>query len=440
MKITFIFPPLGFQGQKVSSMPVAPPVLEYMAGLTTSLRPDWEVKLINANKEDTGDGIYDSDIVGISVLTHQAPWAYGLADNLMKKGITVLLGGPHPTALPDEAGLHCDSVIIGEAESVLEQVFNDIENNSLQQSYCGESGQLTNLPFPRRDLLKGYVFHSYFTSRGCPYGCSFCTTPNLHGRGVRYRPIEDVIKDIRSSKHKRWFCSDPDIWGPDTKRYIELFKEMSRSLPGMMWIGEASLSAAQQSNGDELLYWARKSGLRQVWVGLESFNETSLNNFSAKQKIGKNKIEAIKKIRSQGIDTVLFLMLGNPNENYDDYARVLEECDNLQIAAHPVMIVPYPGTELSNMWEERLIHKNEWAYFDGLHSVIKSDTEITAAEHEEKLIMLWKDLYTVPRVLKRIKKISYKGFPNAHISSLIVQLALRSAFNKYANDWIEKNK
>lgn len=432
LKITYIFPPLGFKGQKISSMPLAPPVLEYMAGLTVGLRPNWKIELINANREDVDNNIYNSDIVCISVLTHQTNWVYNLSRNLSERRIKVLLGGPHPSVLPNEAKQHCDSVVVGEAESVIEQIFSDIEHSSLKDIYYGDPQPLRSLPFPKRDILKGYIFHSYFTSRGCPYSCSFCTTPILHGRKVRYRPIDEVIKEIADSKHKRWFCSDPDIWGPDTKRYIELFKEMSKSLPSIMWLGEASLSAVQQSNGDKLLYWAKKSGLSQVMVGFESFNEGTCKMYSSKQKLGKNSLEAIKKIRANGIDVILFIMMGHPGEDSNDYEDTLEKCDKLNIAAHPVMVVPYPGTELYKNWKNSLVYEDNWDYYDGLHSVVKDSNGLNSEERERKLIELWLELYTYPRIFKRLINISYKGFPNAHIGSLVNQIALKKAFEKYA--------
>ena len=78
MLITYIFPPLGHAGEKIRSMPLVPPVLEHMAGLTSSLRPEWDIRLINANVESFVAEELISDVVGISILTHQSSWAYNL--------------------------------------------------------------------------------------------------------------------------------------------------------------------------------------------------------------------------------------------------------------------------------------------------------------------------------------------------------------------------
>lgn len=432
MKIVYIFPPLGHGGQKVRSFPLAPPVLEYLAGLTFKTRPDWEVRLINANVEDFQGEDLEVDLVGITILTHQSSWAYRTADVLRKRGIKVILGGPHPSVMPDEAGEHADSVISGEAEGVIEEVFKDFENKALKPRYSCGFLPMEGLPFPRRELLKNYIFHSFFTSRGCPYNCKFCTTPRLHGKTMRYRPIDEVIKDISSFRHKMWFSTDADVWGPDVPRYIELFKRMSYELPSIHWAGEGSIASVQNKRGEEMLCHARKSGLMQVWVGWESFNYKTLKEYGATSKLLSNREDALKKIRDNGIDVVLFLMLGSKGESMEEYDRVLELSDKLSVTPHPVMVVPYPGTVLYEELKSELIYGNNWDFYDGMHSMIRQEGEKTENSLRDRALgRLWVDLFTYPRIFKRIKKLSIKGFPSTHIASWMVQYALRKAFREH---------
>lgn len=427
MRITYIFPPLGHAGEKVRSMPLVPPVLEHMAGLTTALRPEWEIRLINANVESFIPEELDSDIVGISILTHQSSWAYATADRLRRCGIKVVLGGPHPTALPEEATLHADAVVIGEAEGILRELFEDFEAGRLQRFYRGMFLPLDNMPFPRRDLLTGYTFHSFQTSRGCPYTCKFCTTPLLHGSRMRYRPVGDVVADIASFKHRLWFSTDADIWGPDVDRYIELFREMAMSVPGIYWIGEASISSVQHPRGEEMLKWARRSGLMQVWIGWESFSELILEEYGAHSKMRSQREDALKRIRDNGIDVGLFLMLGSKDESLREYDQVIEFCDRWAITPHPVMVVPYPGTELYEELKGEVT--GNWDFYDGMHCVLPQKD--TPREHEAALKKIWGDLFTYGRIMKRLLRVSPKGFPSAHIASGIVQMALRKAFSEF---------
>ncbi|QWV92815.1 B12-binding domain-containing radical SAM protein [Geomonas oryzisoli] len=430
MKIIYIFPPLGHAGTQVRSMPLMPPVLEYLAGLTSSIRPDAEIRLINANVERFEVDDLRADVVGISILTHQSSWAYRTADRLRARGVKVMLGGPHPSVLPDEAKQHADSVVVGEAESVLATVLEDVQRDELQPFYHGQLLPVDGAPFPRRDLAPGYVFRSFFTSRGCPYDCKFCATPELHGGHMRYRPIPEVIADLGSCKHKMWFCTDADSWGPSVPRYTELFREMATSLPGIHWVGETSIASVQHQSGEEMLRWARRSGLMQVWIGWESFSDATLREYGATPKMLEEREEALKKIRANGIDVVLFIMLGSKNESLDEYQRVLEMCDRLAVTPHPVMVVPYPGTAMYQELREDTLHFEEWDYYDGMHSILTQHGGDNRA-HEEALKRLWVYSFTWPRILRRLKALPLKGFPNAHIASGIVQAALRKAFLEF---------
>ena len=126
MKITLIAPPLFIDGRKVRGMPLAPPVLEYMAGLTAKVAPDVEIELIDACQENVSLNTLDADLVGFTVLTPQAPWVYQASDLLRKRGLKTVLGGIHVTALPNEAEIHSDAIVIGEAESVWKNVLTDL--------------------------------------------------------------------------------------------------------------------------------------------------------------------------------------------------------------------------------------------------------------------------------------------------------------------------
>lgn len=409
-------------------MPLVPPVLEHLAGLATRLRPDWDVRIVNANVARCEAGDLDADVVGISILTHQAGWAYRLGDGLRARGVRVLFGGPHPSVLPDEGAPHCDAVVTGEAEGILAEVFADLEAGTLRARYDGGLAQLDRVPYPRRDLAKG-VFHSFFTSRGCPHQCDFCATPHLHGKRMRYRPIDEVVRDLASSDHKMWFSTDADAWGPDVGRYTELFREMAGALPGIRWVGEAGSMSLQHPRSDELLKWARRSGLMQVWMGWESFSPEVLSTYGATGKTASDREDGLRRIKDAGIDVVLFLMLGSPDEPLEEFDRVLETCDRLGVTPHPVMVVPYPGTELYRRYAGAL-SPGEWDRFDGLHAILPQ-RDGGFALRERLLKDLWIESFSFGRILRRLGSLSWRGFPNAHVASAIVQIALRRAFRAY---------
>jgi radical SAM superfamily enzyme with C-terminal helix-hairpin-helix motif len=113
-------------------------------------------------------------------------------------------GGPHATFHPEEATKFCDSIVIGEVESVWQSVLSDIQSRCLKSRYIGAPSELREIPTPRYDLLskKFFITRVVQATRGCPYTCSFCTVPTLDP-GFRTRSVADVINDIKYNAFKQ---------------------------------------------------------------------------------------------------------------------------------------------------------------------------------------------------------------------------------------------
>ena len=109
---------------------MAPPILEYLGALTMKEMPHAELEVIDANIHEPKAEEIEADLVGISAMTATVPWAYGFGDSLRRLGKRVVLGGIHPTALPEEAKEHADSIVVGEAESVWGDVLKDVQKGS----------------------------------------------------------------------------------------------------------------------------------------------------------------------------------------------------------------------------------------------------------------------------------------------------------------------
>ena len=159
---------------------------------------DIEVSITDENIERI-DFDKQVDLVGITCSTWLAR-AYEIADEFRRRGVTVVLGGIHPSMLPYEAIEHADAVVIGEAENVWRNLIEDFRENKLRQFYkSSELPELENLPIPRWDLLKNdrYFYHTIQTTRGCPYDCEFCTVKAMFGGKYRYKPVKDTIREPR---------------------------------------------------------------------------------------------------------------------------------------------------------------------------------------------------------------------------------------------------
>jgi len=123
----------------------------------------------------------DADIVGLTVITGTAMRAYELADHFRSRGITVVLGGPHVTLIPEDAQPHADAIVTGYAEDSWPRLLRDFADGNLQQCYRQEPGlDIGGRPFPRRDLLpsKHFLTSNVFeATRGCVHSCEFCVVP-----------------------------------------------------------------------------------------------------------------------------------------------------------------------------------------------------------------------------------------------------------------------
>ncbi len=431
MKLTILSPQFPFSGR----VPLVPPILEYLAALTHREAPGTDVSLIDANQRLISPADIPADVVAISVMTATAPWSYRFADDCRRIGKRVILGGIHPTALPDEAALHADAVVIGEAESVWGTVLADAQKGNLQRFYAGERLPLDNLPKQINADLKGnYQFRAFFTMRGCPYRCTFCSVRRFFGDTIRYRPIAAVVDEIETCAGKLWFNGDDNIWGGDLQRSTDLFNALAQGSK-KQWYGFGDLRSIQSAEGAKMLAAARRSGLFSVWVGWEG-EEGQLGTFNATGKQGGDRVAAVKMMQDAGIDVTLFVVLGGRQDSIDSFKRTLELSERLQVGVHPVLLTPLPGTELYEEYREHLIPGLGWESFTGVNAVFAHPSpEMTPLRREAEYHRLSNELFRFERIVNRIGKISAKGFPLTHIYSFMMQVPMKHALSKAYEDW-----
>ena len=166
-------------------------------------RDQYEVVLTDENIEPIDFGL-KADLVGISAMTAYVNRGYEIADTFRARGVPVVMGGVHPSFMPQEALKHCDAVVIGEVELVIGKLLSDLKQGAMRGIYkSDELHSMVGMPMPRYDLLKKnrYVNRTFVqTSRGCHQGCTFCAEPLMNGLKFRYRPVDEVIREIESMR------------------------------------------------------------------------------------------------------------------------------------------------------------------------------------------------------------------------------------------------
>ena len=431
MKLAIIKPPLPF-----GWTPVAPPILEYLAALTRRADPAIEIRLISASATPDAFDTLECDLAAISLLTPTSVPGYRIAEGLRARGIKVVFGGMHASALPDEAKLHGDAVVIGEAESVWGEVLSDFRAGRLKNFYHGKQIALDDLPTPLYGLLKdNHQFRIVNTSRGCPYNCTFCSVKPFFGAKIRFRPIDEVVRDVHAIPEKMYINGDENIWwSGKAQRAIDLFTALRGSRK--KWMGFGSLGPVLSPQGSRMLNTARESGLLSLWVGWDAISDEGLKAYAANGKIGIDRETAVRTLKDHGIDVSLFYMLGGRGDSLDDFKRSIEVADRLGVSMHPSLVVPYPGTELARQYEPHIYKELGWEYYNGAYALFgHPDPAMTPEVREELFYQSSLELLSLPRVLRHMLKVPWAGFPHAHILSLMSQLPVRKGMKIAYEQW-----
>lgn len=325
-----------------------------------------EVKIVEEEYMEL-DFEEECDVVAISCLTSNAYRGYRIADAFREKGKTVVMGGIHPSLLPDEALEHAHAVVIGEAEGVWEKLLDDIENNSLQKRYHDPNPDLDRyIPKDFSSLSKKRMYNlvPLQTSRGCPYDCDFCCVSDIFGKKIKLIPVEHVVRDIKESGGRNFIFLDDNIIGH--KRYArELFAAL---VPlKIRWIGQSSISFA---NDIEMMKLAKKSGCKGLFIGLESVLESNTHQFTKLKSLEETK-KSIKKILRMGILIQASVIFGFDDDTSDTFRQTIKFLKKNRISLASInALTPYPGTRVFENLKAagRLLHE-KWEFYDH-HTVV----------------------------------------------------------------------
>jgi radical SAM superfamily enzyme YgiQ (UPF0313 family) len=386
-------------------------------------RQGFEVKVVveEIDQPDYRTLDFRPDLVGISSISSTAPRAYELARYYRSRGIPVILGGPHPSFLPEEGLEHADFVICGEGDEALPELvaalreggdFGAIRNLAYRDGeVLGRNPwrpflpDLDALPIPDYSLIHRWEktrnrYVSIATSRGCPFNCSFCSVILLFGRTYRYNSVDRIMEEIRANGARAahvFFCDDN--FTANRERIKELCERMLREGVRLEWSAQVRVDAARD---EELLALMAKSGCFIVFVGLESINPATLKAYKKGQTVEAIR-EAVHSFHRHRIRVHGMFVFGAEDDHYQvvrdtvTFSREVD-LDSLQY----LILTPVPGTPVFEEMERanRIICR-DWSHYDGHHTVFQP-RQFTPYELQYETIRAMKKFYSWPSVIRRL--------------------------------------
>jgi radical SAM superfamily enzyme YgiQ (UPF0313 family) len=374
------------------------------------------VQKVNFNKK--------LDLVGITANTPAAHHAYDLAKEFRKRGVPVIIGGPHATLIPDEVLQHADAVVVGEAELIWGKILKDCEEGKLKGVYKScELPDLQNMPSPRWDLIKGRTYGKGVTiaTRGCPFACEYCTIPNMYQRRMRYRPVSAVIEEVKHMPGKALIFWDDNI-GANKSYAKELFSAL---IPLKRWW--TSQATADIAFDPELMTLAAKSGCKALFLGLETISQSSLNNANKRHNNVEKYSDIIRIFHEHRIAVQAGTVFGFDHDDKSIFRTTVEFYRSIGLDSATIsVLIPFPNTPLfKKLDKEGRILTYDWSKYNGKKDVVFQPALMSPEELLMGMEWASRQFYSIPSIIERMWK-SKTGLWWNMIRNLGYHLALRN--------------
>jgi anaerobic magnesium-protoporphyrin IX monomethyl ester cyclase len=397
MNVLLINPPYAYTYGKMKALiPSYPPIgLAYLA----SVLEKHEVSILDMplNKMDEKgfkEYIEKKDF-DIAMFTATTPTVntVGRLCKIVKEcneNITTVVGGSHPSALPEKTlkeNKAVDIIVIGEGEKTAKELVNFLSKNKKLNKIKGICYKkdskivrtmarpfitnLDSLPLPRHDMLdldsytywcqQGKKFSAIVTSRGCPYSCTFCCR-GAFGQFYRYRSVKSVIDEIKllTELGVDEIHIIDDNFTMIENRSVKILDKIKSNFPELRiaFINGVRIDRINKN----LLTKMKKANVYYIGYGIESGNQKILD--SIKKGITLSQAEKIVRLSKKiGIDIVAcFFILGFPEETIKSISDTIRFAKKIKPHfAKFSTLVPYPGTEIyEKLKREGRIETENW--------------------------------------------------------------------------------
>jgi radical SAM superfamily enzyme YgiQ (UPF0313 family) len=385
---------------------------------TTDAMPPLAMGILSARAKDLGHEIvfYDdrveaipddlqADLIALSVETFTARRSYQLADRYRAQGNKVVMGGYHPTFLPDEALMHADSVIIGDAEGSWEALLQDFSQGRLQDRYYGDHSLPLDDYRIDRSIFNGKKYAPVELiqyTRGCRFACDFCSIHGFYRTGVRARPIDQLKAELLTLKPNKFVIFvDDNLFG--NRKILESLLVMLKPLK-KRWGCQISIDVARNP---ELLDQLAQAGCRFALIGFESLNAENLKQMgkSWNQVVGDYE-QVVKALHSRGISIYGTFVFGYDQDTEATIAQSLDFAmrNKLEIANFN-LLTPTPGSKLYDRLasEGRLISPQWWIDADYHYGdPIFYPKKMAAEQLTAQCFLAKKKFYSYPSIIRRL--------------------------------------
>ncbi len=394
---------------------IPPSGLVHLASRAKRLK-NVEVKIVDEWIEDVPFQ-EQFDLVCVSTLFSSTfPRVVDICRRFRERGIPVVVGGTHATCSASEAAAIADSVVVGEGERLFEEAIEDLLSGAgmkplyKRQGFLDlENEQYVEPDYSLLDLkrymkvgaLSGVNIFPIQTSRGCPMNCAFCSIHITAGYETRYRPIANVVNEIRSLKKKHgaeYFCLYDDNLSVNPARLQDLMNELSR-LDVRFWCQISSTIVRRP----EMIEMLAKGGCVSALVGIESINRESLEEVSKTfndASTYKEMFKLFRRYRVAGMASMMFGFDHDGPEVFSESVRFLNSCNVPRAVFH--ILVPFPGTRLhATMTAEGRIEETNLSLYDVDHAVFRP--RLMAREQlEEGLWCAFREFYKIGPIVRRV--------------------------------------